>query len=52
MSLESNEGGIRVVLRDQTGNVIATLSQKIYTGYFVEMVEALAAIKTLLFFPF
>jgi hypothetical protein len=48
---ESNEGGIRVVIRDQIGNVITILSQKINTSYSVEMVEVLTARRAIFFCP-
>jgi ribonuclease HI len=46
---ESNEGGIGVVIRDNAGMVIATLSQKIRGPHTVEMVEALAARRAIVF---
>ena len=39
---ESNDGGIKVAIRDQISNVITILSQKINTSYSVEMVVAFA----------
>uniref|UniRef100_A0A2N9IQD1 CCHC-type domain-containing protein n=1 Tax=Fagus sylvatica TaxID=28930 RepID=A0A2N9IQD1_FAGSY len=46
---ESNTGGLGVVIRDYTGMVIATLSQKVHGTHIVEMIEALAARKAILF---
>jgi ribonuclease HI len=46
---ESNAGGIGVVIRDINGMVIAKLSQKIYGTHTVEMIEALAARRAILF---
>ena len=40
---ESNTRGIGVVIRDNNGMVIATLSQKVYGTHTVEIIEALAA---------
>ena len=46
---ESNEGGIRVAIRDQISNVITILSQKINTSYSVEMVVAFATRRAIFF---
>ena len=40
---ESNVRGIGVVIWDNAGMVIATLSQKVHGTHTVEMIEALAA---------
>jgi ribonuclease HI len=46
---ETNKGGIGVVIRDQAGLAIATLSQKLPATPSIEMTEALAARKAILF---
>uniref|UniRef100_A0A2N9GD20 RNase H type-1 domain-containing protein n=1 Tax=Fagus sylvatica TaxID=28930 RepID=A0A2N9GD20_FAGSY len=46
---DSNSGGIGVVIRDNTGLVIATLSQKVYSTHTAEMIEALAARRAIIF---
>ena len=46
---ESKAGGIGVVIRDNAGMVIATLSQKVRGPQTVEMVEALAARRAIIF---
>uniref|UniRef100_A0A2N9H8G1 RNase H type-1 domain-containing protein n=1 Tax=Fagus sylvatica TaxID=28930 RepID=A0A2N9H8G1_FAGSY len=46
---ESNAGGIGVVIRDNAGMVIATLSQKVHGTHTVEMIEALAAKRAIIF---
>ena len=46
---ESNEGGSGVVIRDQVGLAIATLSQKLTATHSIEMTEALAAKRAILF---
>uniref|UniRef100_A0A2N9GPD6 Uncharacterized protein n=1 Tax=Fagus sylvatica TaxID=28930 RepID=A0A2N9GPD6_FAGSY len=46
---DSNSGGIGVVIRDNTGQVIATLSQKVFGTHTVEMIEALAARRAIIF---
>jgi ribonuclease HI len=46
---ESNEGGIGVVIRNQAGLAIATLSQKLTAAHSIEMTEALAARRAILF---
>jgi ribonuclease HI len=46
---ESNEGGIGVVIRNQAGQAIATLSQKLTATHSIEMTEALAARRAILF---
>ena len=43
MFSESGEAGIRVVVRDAKGEVIAALAEKITYSRSVEMLEALAA---------
>uniref|UniRef100_A0A2N9EQ08 Reverse transcriptase domain-containing protein n=1 Tax=Fagus sylvatica TaxID=28930 RepID=A0A2N9EQ08_FAGSY len=48
-SKETNEGGIGVVIRDQAGLPIATLSQKLPATHSIEMTEALAARRAILF---
>uniref|UniRef100_A0A2N9G219 Uncharacterized protein n=1 Tax=Fagus sylvatica TaxID=28930 RepID=A0A2N9G219_FAGSY len=46
---ESNTGGLGVVIRDKTGMVIATLSQKVTGNHTAEMIEALAARRAIRF---
>uniref|UniRef100_A0A2N9FDK7 Reverse transcriptase domain-containing protein n=1 Tax=Fagus sylvatica TaxID=28930 RepID=A0A2N9FDK7_FAGSY len=46
---DSNAGGIGVVIRDNAGMVIATLSQKVRGPQTVEMIEALAARRAIIF---
>ena len=46
---ESKEGGIGVVVRDQQGLVIATLSQRVKTCLSAEMIEARAAKRAIQF---
>ena len=46
---ESNSGGIGVVIRDHIGMAIATLSQKVHGTHTVEMIEALAARRAIIF---
>ena len=46
---ESKEGGIGVVVRDQQGLVIATLSQRVMTCPSAEMIEARAAKRAIQF---
>ncbi len=46
---ETNEGGIGVVICDNAGQVIATLSQRIQTPQSMEMIEALASRRAILF---
>jgi hypothetical protein len=46
---ESNTGGLGVVIRDYTGMVIATLSQKVHGTHIVEMIEALTTRRAILF---
>uniref|UniRef100_A0A2N9F5C6 RNase H type-1 domain-containing protein n=1 Tax=Fagus sylvatica TaxID=28930 RepID=A0A2N9F5C6_FAGSY len=46
---DSNTGGLGVVIRDNTGMVIATLSQKVTGNHTVEMIEALAARRAIRF---
>jgi ribonuclease HI len=46
---ESNTGGLGVVIRDNTGMVIATLSQKVTGNHTAEMIEALAARRAIRF---
>jgi ribonuclease HI len=46
---ESKEGGIGVVIRDQHGLVIATLSQRVMTCPSAEMIEARAAKRAIQF---
>jgi ribonuclease HI len=46
---ESNEGGIGVVIRNQAGLAIATLSQKLTATHSIKMTEALAARRAILF---
>ena len=46
---ETKEGGIGVVVRDQQGSVIATLSQKVKTCPSAEMIEARAAKRAIQF---
>ena len=48
-SKETNEGGIGVVIRDQAGLPIATLSQKLLATHSIEITEALAARRAILF---
>jgi ribonuclease HI len=46
---DANEGGIGVVIRDCSGMVIATLSQRVRTGASVDLIEALAAKRAITF---
>ena len=46
---ESNLGGIGVVIRDNAGLVIATLSQKVHDIHTAKMMEALAARRAIIF---
>jgi ribonuclease HI len=46
---DKNEGGIGVVIRDCSGLVIATLSQRVKTGASVDLIEALAAKRAITF---
>jgi ribonuclease HI len=48
-SKETNEGGIGVVIRDQAGLPIATLTQKLPATHSIEITEALAARRAILF---
>ena len=46
---DANEGGIGVVIRDCSGMVIATLSQRVRTRASVDLIEALAAKRAITF---
>ena len=46
---ESNAGGIGVVIWDNAGMVIATLSQKVHGIHTMDMIEALAAKRAIIF---
>jgi hypothetical protein len=46
---ESKSRGIGVVIRDNTGMVIATLNQKVHGTHMVEMIKALAARRAIIF---
>uniref|UniRef100_A0A2N9G161 Reverse transcriptase domain-containing protein n=1 Tax=Fagus sylvatica TaxID=28930 RepID=A0A2N9G161_FAGSY len=48
-SKDTNSGGIGVVIRDQAGLPIATLSQKLPATHSIEITEALAARRAILF---